>query len=292
MRRLALFSNFLCVIAYLSATVSAEPLYWSAKKDNKEFLIFGSVHVGSSEMYPLPKAVTEYLSSSDGLILETDVRKEPDIRYPKNQITTKSILTNEQKQQLMHISQSLNLNSQQMLNAAPWVTALTVQIKRFQQLGYENQYGIDNYLGIQATLNNKPVLSLEPMQFQIDLISGLKNDGQELLVSGLNEWEHSESNTHCLFESWKSGDKQNLQEMGGSSDMSDEMIERFVFKRNHDWAKQLDGNELVNSNSRHLIVVGTLHLVGEQNLILLLKDKGFTVRQLSTSKKAPCSFVH
>ncbi|MFA0567767.1 TraB/GumN family protein [Vibrio kagoshimensis] len=292
MRLLALFSNLLCVIAYLSATVSAEPLYWSAKKDNKEFLIFGSVHVGSSEMYPLPKAVTEYLSSSDGLILETDVRKESEIRYPKNQITTKSILTAEQKRQLTHISQSLNLNSQQMLNAAPWITALTVQIKRFQQLGYENQYGIDNYLGIQATLNNKPVLSLEPMQFQIDLISGLKNDGQELLVSGLNEWEHSESNTHCLFESWESGDKQNLQEMGGSSDMSDEMIERFVFKRNHDWAKQLDGNDLVGSNSRHLIVVGTLHLVGEQNLILLLKDKGFTVRQLSTSKKAPCAFVH
>lgn len=291
-RLLALFSKSLCIIAYLTATVSAEPLYWSAKKDNKEFLIFGSVHIGTSEMYPLPQTVTDYLSSSDGLILETDVRKESDIRYPQNQITTKSILTTEQKTQLTHISRSLKLNSKQMLNAAPWVTALTVQLKRFEQLGYDSQYGIDNYLGIQATLKDKPVLSLEPMQFQIDLISQLNNDGQELLLSALNEWEHSESNTHCLFDSWESGDKQNLQEMGGSSEMSDEMIERFVFNRNHDWAQQLEGNGLVGSNSKHLMVVGALHLVGEQNLIQLLKDKGFTVKQLSTSKKAPCAFVH
>ncbi|CAK1728901.1 putative GumN protein [Vibrio crassostreae] len=284
------FIGLLSLFLFISHGSSAEPLYWKAQKEGKELLILGSVHVGDKSMYPLPSAIIDYLKQSDGLIVEADIRQAENLQYPKAEYTSEQVLSPLLKKKLVEASQSLNLNPQSLFMSPPWASALTLQMKQFESMGYQTQYGIDSFLIEQATQSNIPVLGLESLQFQIDLLTKLPNDGEDLLISGLEEWDEAVNTTHCMITSWKKGDGQNLAALGVSSEISPELSERFVYSRNHDWVEQLNSEHFIADKSKHLLVVGSLHTVGEQNLLTLLKDKGFKVTQLSNSSKADCSF--
>ena len=48
--------------------------------------------------------------------------------------------------------------------------------------------------------------------------------------------------------------------------------------RNRRWLPQLE--ELLRANDNSLVVVGALHLVGQEGLLDLLRKKGYQIRQL------------
>jgi uncharacterized protein YbaP (TraB family) len=56
------------------------------------------------------------------------------------------------------------------------------------------------------------------------------------------------------------------------------LYQRLVVDRNKAWADVLD--ELTASETVSAVVVGALHLVGEDSLIELLRERGFTVSEL------------
>lgn len=282
------FLLFVSSLSFIPHAIS-EPLYWVAKKESKQFLIFGSIHVGTKDMYPMPKAVTEYFLQSDGLILEADTRKTG-ASLPPHKEQTHSYLSSQQLSQLKHISNELRLDHSTLLKSPPWITAITIQMRQLAELGYDSGYGVDNHFMIQSTLKDKPLLTFESLQFQFDLLATLPNDGKELLTQALTEWDASENNIHCLLSSWQSGDKENLMEMANTASMSTEFSERMMTDRNHRWASKLDDDRFIPTSSKHLVVVGALHLVGEDNLLSLLEQKGYEVTQLSNSQLANCTF--
>lgn len=208
----------LFVLAFSAKQAAAEPLYWQAKKDDLTLTILGSVHVGDESMYPLPAQITDTLKQSDGLIVETDIRKSEGIVYPTTTVTTSDVLNKEQKQLLASISKSLGMPTQQLLSSPPWATSLSIQMQQLKNLGYGSAGGVDATLAYKATIQDVPVISLEPLQFQIDLIAGQKDSGKEWLVSSLEEFDQTDGVVHCLIESWKAGDVAKLEEFAKLSD--------------------------------------------------------------------------
>lgn len=281
--------SFIVLFCTTLSTAIAEPLLWQAKKGQLEFTIFGSVHAGDKSMYPLPKPVNEALKRSDGLILEADLKQTGGLKYPSTTITTAEVLNDNQEAQFKQITKSLNLPHQQMLLSPPWATALTVQMKQFEQLGYLPQFGIDAHIAALAEEFDKPLITLESLQFQIDLISQGKEGGKDLLLSSIEEFDESGKATRCLIDSWKAGDKKNLEHIAELAAMSPELTAAFLTDRNHDWAKKLSSNSWkLEQEATYLVVVGAMHLIGEQNLIELLEKRGFKVIQLSNSQQAQC----
>ena len=271
----------------------AEPLFWQVEKGNTRYLIFGSVHVGDKSMYPLPKAITDALNSSSGLIVEADIRKMQDVSYPEITMVTKNVLDTKQQEILRGLASLFNIDAKQLLESPPWATALTLQMKQFEYLGYQASHGIDTHLMYKATAQNIPVFSLESLQFQIDLLTGQKDSGKELLLSALDEFDRSEDLTKCLIASWKAGDLQKLNQFSTLTEMSPELENAFISQRNLNWAEQLaKPNWSKRSKATYLVVVGTLHLIGENNLLTLLKAKGFKVTQKSKSHAANCEFEY
>ncbi|TCV28427.1 TraB/GumN family protein [Vibrio crassostreae] len=281
----------LFVLAFSAKQASAEPLYWQAKKDELTLTILGSVHVGDESMYPLPVQITDTLKESDGLIVETDIRKSEGIVYPTTTVTTSDVLNKEQKQLLASISKSLGMPTQQLLSSPPWATSLSIQMQQLKNLGYGSAGGVDATLAYKATIQDVPVISLEPLQFQIDLIAGQKDSGKEWLVSSLEEFDQTDGVVHCLIENWKAGDVAKLEEFAKLSEMPSELEKAFLTDRNVDWANKLSANDWkLDSKGHYVLVVGTLHLIGEGNLLQLLEEKGFNVTQQSQSQQAECQF--
>ncbi|MFS1933753.1 TraB/GumN family protein [Vibrio splendidus] len=281
----------LFVLAFSTKQAAAEPLYWQAKKDDLTLTILGSVHVGDESMYPLPSAITDALKNSDGLVVETDIRKTDGVVYPTTKVTTSDVLNEEQKQMLVDITKSLDMPTQQLLNAPPWATSLSIQMQQLKNLGYGSAGGVDATLAYKATIQDVPVISLEPLQFQIDLMTKQKDDGKEWLISSLEEFDQTDRVVHCLIESWKAGDLAKLEAFAELSEMSPKLEKAFLTDRNIDWANKLSVIDWkLDPKGNYLIVVGALHLVGKGNLLELLEDKGFNVTQQSQSQQAQCQF--
>ena len=281
----------LLTLAFSAKQAVAEPLYWQAKKEDLTLTILGSVHVGDESMYPLPAQITDTLKESNGLIVETDIRKTKGVVYPTTTVTTGDVLNEKQAQLLTSISKSLDMPTQQLLSSPPWATAISIQMQQLKNLGYASAGGVDATLTYKATIQDVPVISLEPLQFQIDLISGQKDSGKEWLTTSLEQFDHIDGDTRCLIESWKAGDLTKLEEFAKLSEMPSELEKAFLTDRNIDWANKLSANDWkLDSKGNYLLVVGTLHLIGEGNLLQLLEEKGFTVIQQSQSQQAQCQF--
>ncbi|WP_261882706.1 TraB/GumN family protein [Vibrio pelagius] len=281
--------SFIVLFCTACSTAIAEPLFWQAKKGQLEFIIFGSVHAGDESMYPLPNPINNALKRSNGLILEADLKQTGGLKYPSTTITTADVLDDTQQAQFKQITQSLNLPHQQMLLSPPWATALTIQMKQFEQLGYLPQFGVDAHVAALAQQLNKPLITLESLQFQIDLIAQGGEGGKELLLSSIEEFDETGEATRCLIDSWKAGDKKNLERLAELAAMSPELTAAFLTDRNHDWADKLSSNNWkLKQEATYLVVVGAMHLIGEQSLIDLLKARGFEVVQLSKSEQTQC----
>ncbi|MGI9885867.1 TraB/GumN family protein [Vibrio chagasii] len=281
----------LLTLSFTAKQALAEPLYWQAKKDDLTLTILGSVHVGDESMYPLPAQITDTLKESNGLIVETDIRKSEGVVYPTTKVTTADVLNEEQKQLLTSISKSLGMSTQQLLSSPPWATSLSIQMQQLKNLGYGSAGGVDATLAYKATIQDVPVISLEPLQFQIDLIAGQKDSGKEWLVTSIEEFDQTDRVVHCLIESWKAGDVTKLEDFANLSEMPTELEKAFLTDRNVDWTNKLSAKDWqLDSKGHYVLVVGTLHLIGEGNLLQLLEDKGFSVTQQSQSQQAQCQF--
>ncbi|WP_428772200.1 TraB/GumN family protein [Vibrio sp.] len=269
----------------------AEPLYWLASRPPLQLLITGSVHVGKPSMYPLPSYISEFLRQSNGLVIETDLNQASQVQYPDVTVTSQDVLTADQQQQLAEIIEELQLNRQTLMASAPWATALAIQIAQMEKQGYFAHYGVDVTLIRQAAQHNVPRLALEPLQFQIDLLANQPEGNKELLLDVLQEYHFLDQGTECLIQSWQAGDLDNLERFRQLTELSDQFEQQFIQQRNLDWARKLASDQLFPENGgQYTVVVGTLHLIGENNLIALLEQQGFKVEQRSVSKRAECDF--
>lgn len=277
------------IVLFTSFSSNAEPQYWLAKKGATEYMIIGSVHVGDESMYPLPKALTKHLDQSSGLIIEADVRNTTGSTYPPVSTRTKDVLDKVQRQHLIDIAKDLQIAEAQLLNAPPWNTALMIQLALVNKLGYVADEGVDMHLISLAEKKHIPVISLESVQFQIDLITGQPDGGKEMLLSSINEYDAGEALVECLIESWKSGDGSMLEEASLADKATTEFNQAFLYARNRDWAEKLDtGSLLPQKQGSYTVVVGSLHLVGKDNLIDLLTKRGFEITPLGKTRKAKC----
>jgi uncharacterized protein len=279
------------LLSIVSINVQAEPLYWLASKGDTQYMLLGSIHIGDQSMYPLPDTVLNFFNQSSALIVEADISKATKINYPPTSQATSQLLNKSQYQALQKLSEELQLNPTTLEQAPPWISALTIQTRIFQKLGYSADFGVDQQLINLAQQQQLPILGLETVQDQINAISQIPNSGLELLTSSLNDTSKNSNDARCMVESWKVGDEKNLSLFIETTEMSQEMSTKLELERNNNWITKLTSDSfLPTKKGKYLIVVGTLHLIGEQNLITQLEQHGFTVIKRQSQRKATCKF--
>ncbi|AJR07740.1 TraB/GumN family protein [Photobacterium gaetbulicola] len=283
----SLFTRAALLLPFMTASVAAEPLVWQAQDANRQFIILGSIHAGDDNFYPLPAAFTTHWDSADALVVEANILKPSSARLNPAVATTAQMLSDAEKQSLAATAKQADLSSSSLLSSPPWLAAISLQMKMAEQAGLSPDRGIDLTLLKRARASQLPILELESIEQQLRLMEQLDDHGKDLLMATVNEWGEMTEQLTCLINAWQAGDQQQLATLFDNSQYNDQTDAALIIERNHDWAAQLS-HDPTYQQGKFLIVVGAMHLLGQEGLPALLKQEGFSINQLSQSRQVSC----
>ena len=149
------------------------------------------------------------------------------------------------------------------------------------RIGFQPSLGVEMTMLQQATADGKPIEGLETVEEQLAFLDGLSLPAQrEMLLQTLEESERIGELVDELIEAWRHGDADTLAaSLLGSIGTQEELHETLVTGRNRRWAREISG--WLDDEQDYLVVVGALHLVGEDGVPALLASQGIGIHQLS-----------
>ena len=157
---------------------------------------------------------------------------------------------------------------------------MNVELMLLMRIGFNPALGIETHLMEMAAVDQKEILGFETIRQQLELLDGLSADAQrEMFMQALSEGDAMLEMMDGMIDAWRHGDTAFMEE-NLLSDMQDypELNQTIVVDRNIDWTAQIEA--LMDDDDDYLIIVGTLHLVGDEGVPELLSGRGHTVTQL------------
>lgn len=256
---------------------------WEVKKGGATVYMYGSVHVGNKEIYPLEKTVEDAFDSADILVGEIDMNNidtddamilAMDSIYT-NGDTALDHLSEEGKKKLDEVSEELDFNYQFIIRYKPWYVGSLLSSYQMKKAGYNPEYGIDQYFFNKA-IDNKEVGELESAKFQFDLLNSFSDEEQEkYFIMSMASIEDTKTVLDQFFELYKKGDEEAMLEYLGEEDKSTNYYKKMILDRNKNMTLKIE--EYLNTEKTYFVVAGLAHFISEDGIVKMLKDKGYTV---------------
>ncbi len=276
-------------------------LYKATDQDGDVVWLFGSIHVGTDDMYPLPAYVTDAFCEADGLAVECDiVAAESNILGLTNALT--GMMYTDGSTIDEHINGALYAEAKAIMeeNSIP-ATALnaytpsfwSMMIDSFAYLQYDldANLGIDMYLLKRAKNEDIPIHEIESVEEQYAMLGNFSEELQILLLEGSVQSygdPESEEVLEDLVDAWAKGDEQELITML-TDDTSGMTAEEMRLYNEYNYAMMTARNELMTDFAENALIdgnelficVGTAHVIGEDGIAEQLRDRGYTVETVS-----------
>lgn len=282
----------LCLTLLLTSggALAITPALWQIELANgRSAYLFGTLHVGRSDFYPLPQPLSQALASSDCLVMELALNDAANLRatqqatrelgyLPVGQ-SLKQLLEPAIYQQALTSGKALGLLPAVSERMQPWLFAVSLQLAELMQLGYQPALGLDSQLSQQAVQRQQRIVALENGSEQIKMLAARPEFGIELLRQSLIAQQRQDAQR--MLSAWQQGDIQALAALGkeaSASPSGKQLMATLLVGRNRQWSQQLQ--QLWQQHSCN-VAVGALHLVGDNSLIQLLQQAGYRVNRVN-----------
>jgi uncharacterized protein len=251
--------------------------------------LVGSIHVLTSDVYPLNPALEAAFKDADLLVEEVDMAEMLD-PAAQLRVLSRGMLPGDQSLDKLLSPATLALvrkatgdlgpAGQPLMRFKPWMLAIALQGLELQKAGYDPELGLDKHFYDQAKSAGKTVQGLETADYQISVFDGMTMEQQDrMLAQTLKELETELASVGKLADAWKSGDAPTVERIVQSELKAEPlMYQRLLVDRNKAWLPKIE--TLFARPGHALVVVGAAHLVGPDGLIAMLKAKGYTVEQM------------
>ena len=288
------FLAFVFVVVYIvsaqesSAVRTKKNFLWSIKTKQNAVYFLGSLHLLKSDSYPLSGEIENAYSNCRKIAFETDLDGVNDPALQGKMMTLGLYLDGQT------LEQNLSEETHKLLKAKlaadglavtqfdrfqPWLCALTLTAIELQRLGFDPAYGIDMHFLERAKRDDKEIIFLEPVEYQLNLFANMgKREQESLLRQTLKDLDVIERLASDMVNSWKTGDVDKLNSMMKISfEEHPDTYDRIVVQRNKKWVSQIEN--LIGKDDDVLVIVGAGHLVGAESILDLLKQKGYKAEQ-------------
>lgn len=282
--------GFILLLGLLgSLTAWAEAPVWAIKGARNTVYLAGSVHLLRAQDAALPSAFDRAYADADALVMELDVDDLDPLAMSGWVLengtlaegkTLRDVLGTARFERVEQEGNRLGVPLEMLERLEPWLAAMTLAQLQYVKLGFDPEQGVEKQLERRARADHKEITGLETVDDQLGILDRLSPDEQaKFLDLTLEEMHEMESETDALLAAWREGDAQKLASM-----LSDEyqiapaLYGRLVSERNRRWMPQIE--QFLKSDKDYLIVVGALHLVGDDGLLELAAAKGFHAKQM------------
>lgn len=275
----------------VSAAESGHPVtLWEVSGAKNSVYLLGSIHLLRPQDYPLPTALDTAYSDAEVLIMEVDM---DDLNPFATQAafttygvlhddkTLRDLMGSELYEQALIAADAINIPLDMLNKTEPWYAAMTIEIMMLDRIGFDPTLGIEMYMMSKAQVDGKRIDGFETVDEQIQFLDGMSMQAQrDMLMSTLTESAKLGEIMDELIDAWRHGDVAHL-ESGMLDDLAkhEELNKALVTDRNKRWVERIE--ELLDDDDDYLIVVGALHLIGDQGVPNLLKKQGIGIYQLS-----------
>lgn len=268
-----LIAASLAVCALCTASAAPEAIH--LQKGNQKLAVFGTVHLGKPDFYPLPDAVNTALSSSDALAVEMDIT-DPQIMQDTMKLMTAGALNSGglklDNARLKKLEAVIGPMATAFKDMPPAFAALMTAIMRAEQLGF-TETGVDKTLLFDAKSQNKPIISLETPAEQLGAFDGIP-DAEALNIFDTAVSDKGEEELHQAVRLWKTGDKKLANQLiEQAKKETPTLFKKLIIKRNQTMAKRIA--EFNQKYPKLFVAVGTLHLYGSGSVVQLLEKAGY-----------------
>lgn len=285
---LVFFSLFSSLKA--QAAEASNPAFWEIKQGKAAVYLFGSMHFGHANFYPLPAVVEQAFEESDRLVVEVDILNitpqaatQAIFKYgglpPDQQLAAR--LSPDTFQALTKQANENGLDVKVFERFQPWYVSLMLVEAEIRKTELQQQLGIDWYFLKRA--DDKPVDELESIDSQLALFGGLTDiEQEEFLRQTLNDLKHSHAYLMAMAQAWRSGDLASLEntliEPFQQNPQTKTLFRRIFTQRNITMADRI--MDYLRGDDRVFFVVGVGHMLGDDGVVSLLQQKGIEVRRI------------
>ena len=284
------FNICLYLILFLaSINGHASSSVWKVSSGNQHLYLGGTVHLLAASDYPLPKQFDRAYQKTSTLIFEADTSQmqQPIVQqammqeamYPNGE-SIRSKLSNTTYQALKAHCLSRELDIQHLEKFKPGLLSVILTMTELNNLNITS-LGVDDHFSKKAKAHGKSMGYLESLEEQLSLIANMGKGQEDAFIKyTLEETAGLESMFNDLKDTWRSGDMKKLTHLAIKPFKQGFPIlyQDLLVKRNNRWLPQI--KSMLKSKEVEFILVGALHMAGEDGLIHQLKQAGYQIEKL------------
>ena len=266
------------------------PALWRVRHENATVYLFGSLHVLPPGFAWTTPAIDAAKAASDRFVFEVPVddaalkdEKEFIVAHgllSKSQ-TLRGILTANEFQTYSAVLRRAGMKQQQFERFRPWLAAVVLGLAYLHSDGMKKLRGADDDLMDYARDHGHPLVYLESVRDQMELlIRDTASDQLKALKSLIVTLPGSRKQERDLLGRWASGDAAGLNALlEGYFRGHRDAQELLVSSRNRNWLPAIR-QALARSGGATMITVGAAHIGGREGLVALLCREGYAVDQV------------
>jgi uncharacterized protein YbaP (TraB family) len=264
---------------------------WEVISMTNRAWLFGTVHAGKQEWFPLAPEIERAFESSPVLVIEADVtdlevvgKTAGTMSYQPPDTLANHVPPADYARFLTQIGR-IGVPEERVKHMKPFTAGSLLMFAEWQRQGFLPQFGVDYYLITKAKAAKKKIVELEGVEAQSRLIDSLTEQEHRAAFAGtLTALESglTADQIDGIIKAWTLGDAFLMLEVARRYNEkipgAGAIEEKFIWSRHEAMMEKIEGF-LNKEKERHFIAVGSLHLAGKRGLVELLRAKGYLVRQ-------------
>ncbi len=277
------------------APAAAAPALWLVQSPTAKVYLFGTVHLLRDNVPWLSPEVRAAMNDSQNAYLEV---ADPTDRSavlaplmklgfdPQHPLSTK--ISSQDVAQLDLLAKKYGLGSEALFEPMqPWAVFMVLSTLPATHSGYAPGNGVDVNVRKDFIAAGKPVQGLETPLDDLHIFSDLPEKTQITLLEASLRASNDASGSAVkaldgIVTAWMSGNQDALASaMDWSKLSTGPMYDAMLVRRNHAWVDEL--SERLKGTGTSFVSVGAAHMLGNDGLPALLKQRGFSVVRVPTT---------
>ncbi|WP_242106889.1 TraB/GumN family protein [Luteimonas aquatica] len=280
------------------------PLLWKVSDADNAVYLLGSFHLLKPDDYPLSADVNRAFADAKALVFELgpDEMSSPQLGLRMAQAamrldgkTLDSDLSPQLRDKLKGWAdanqgalEQIGMPAQALQRFEPWYAGLLITLIEMNKYGLDAKLGLDQHFIAAAAAAKKPASGLETADEQIAFLDGMSREEQlQFLDEAITEAGEGNQQIEQMHSAWRTADEARLwNEMAGEMKRDyPRLYQRINVERNDAWVPKIESLLSAPGTDDKMVVVGTLHLLGEDGIVEKLRAKGYTVERICSACK-------